>query len=486
MSTVTVPAPKAVQPVADAGHPRRWLILFVILAAECMDLLDSTVVNVAAPSIRADLGASTAGLQWIVGGYALAFAIGLVTGGRLGDVFGRRRLFLLGVGGFTAASALCGLAPSEGALVGARLLQGAFAAVLIPQGFGIVKQVFSAQELPKAFATFGPVMGLAAVAGPIVGGALTDGDLLGTGWRMIFLLNLPVGVLTLVAAVKLLPESRLPVAPRLDLTGMALVSLAAGLLMYPLIQGRELGWPAWTFVAMGASALLLGAFALHVRRLDRAGADPLVLPSLFARRAFSGGLAFGLVFFGGMMGVLLALTLFLQLGAGFSAIHTGLTYVPFSLGTAVGAGLAGGLLAPRFGRRVLQAGMLLAAAGTGWLLVAVDGPVAEVTSLGLAPALAVVGLGFGLAIAPFFDTVLAAVRDEEVGAASGTLNAVQQFGTAAGIAVLGTVFFSAVPGAGFAGAFEHVLWIEGALLAVAFALVFLLPRRAREGMAAHA
>ena len=275
-------------------------------------------------------------------------------------------------------------------------------------------------------------------------------------------------------------------APRLDLTGMALVSLAAGLLMYPLIQGRELGWPAWTFVAMGASALLLGAFALHVRRLDRAGADPLVLPSLFARRAFSGGLAFGLVFFGGMMGVLLALTLFLQLGAEFSAIHTGLTYVPFSLGTAVGAGLAGGLLAPRFGRRVLQAGMLLAAAGTGWLLVAVDGPVAEVTSLGLAPALAVVGLGFGLAIAPFFDTVLAAVRDEEVGAASGTLNAVQQFGTAAGIAVLGTVFFSAVPGAGFAGAFEHVLWIEGPLLAVAFALVFLLPRRAREGMAAHA
>src|SRR3954449_9416663 len=179
MST-TLASPPTVK-AAPAGHPRRWLILFVILAAECMDLLDSTVVNVAAPAIRADLGASTTAVQWIVGGYALTFAIGLITGGRLGDIYGRRRLFLIGSAGFVAASVLCGLAQSPGTLIGARLLQGAFAAVLIPQGFGIVKAVFPPGELPKAFSMFGPVMGLAAVCGPIVGGALVDGDLLGTG-----------------------------------------------------------------------------------------------------------------------------------------------------------------------------------------------------------------------------------------------------------------------------------------------------------------
>ena len=283
----------------------------------------------------------------------------------------------------------------------------------------------------------------------------------------------------------MVPESRLPVAPRLDLRGMALVSVAAGLFMYPLIQGRELGWPAWTFAAMGASVVLIGLFGRHVRRRAAAGGDPLVMPSLFERRAFSGGLAFAIVFFAGLMGMLLALTLYLQTGRHFTAIHAGLTFMPFSLGTAVGAGVAGGALAPRFGRRVLHAGALVVLAGVLALIGALPGARESLSSWDLAPALGVMGLGFGLVVAPYFDTVLAGVADDEVGAASGTLNAVQQFAGAAGVAVLGTVFFSAVPDAGFADALSRVLWIVGGLVVVACALVFLLPMRAREDVLVH-
>ena len=467
------------------GHPRRWLILFVVLAAECMDLLDSTVVNIAAPAIRSDLGASTTALQWIVGGYALLFAIGLVTGGRLGDIYGRRRLFLIGSAGFVFASVLCGLAAEPWMLIGSRLLQGAFAAVLIPQGFGIIKAAFPPDELPKAFGMFGPIMGMAAVCGPIVGGLLADGDILGTGWRMIFFINVPLGALALLGAYRVVPESCLPVPPRLDLAGMGLVTIAAGLLMYPLIEGRELGWPLWTSASMAVSGLLLVAFGLHVRRRAAAGRDPLVMPSLFERRAFSGGLGFAVVFFAGMMGMLLALTLYLQLGRQFTAVHAGLTLIPFSLGVAVGSGLAGGLLAPRFGRHVLHAGTVVMLAGTLWLIGDVPSAAGSLSSWDLAGALGVMGLGFGLIVAPYFDTVLAGVRDDEVGAASGTLNAVQQFGGAAGVALLGTVFFSTVSGDGFAEALQKVLWLNGGLLVVAALLVFLLPMRAREGALVH-
>jgi MFS family permease len=332
---------------------------------------------------------------------------------------------------------------------------------------------------------FGPVMGLAAVCGPIVGGALVDADLLGTGWRMVFLINVPLGAAALIGAVRVVPESRLARAPRLDIAGMALVTVAAGLLMYPLIQGRELDWPAWTYAAMGVAGALLVLFGLYQRRVAARGGDPLVMPSLFARRAFSGGLAYATVFFSGMMGMLLALGLYLQIGRGFTAIHAGLTFIPFSLGAAVGSGLAGGLLAPRLGRHVLHAGAVVMLAGTVWLIASVPGAHEALSSRDLAGALVVTGLGFGLVVAPYFDTVLAGVGDDEVGAASGTLNAVQQFAGAAGVAALGTVFFSVVPDGGFADALERVLWWDAALIAVSAALVFLLPMRAREGALVH-
>jgi MFS family permease len=213
---LTSPSPvtAATDEAKPAGHPKRWLILAIVLAAECMDLLDGMIVNVAAPAISRDLHASSTGLQWLVGGYALTFAIGLITGARLGDIFGRRRLFLLGVTGFTASSVLCGLAPTTGTLIAARLVQGLFAAILIPQGFGIIRQVFPADETGKAFGLFGPVIGLSAVLGPVLGGALVDLDVLGTGWRTIFLINVPLGVAALVGAARLARRRSTSSAPR--------------------------------------------------------------------------------------------------------------------------------------------------------------------------------------------------------------------------------------------------------------------------------
>src|SRR4051794_29114217 len=302
-SAATPPAPPNPPPPPPApppaAHPRRWAILVLVLLVECMDLLDGTIVNVAAPSIRADLGSTLSALQWIAGGYALTFAVGLVTGGRLGDIFGRKRLFLAGVAGFMTASLLCGVAPSTESLIAFRLLQGACAALMIPQGFGIIRAAFGPDEIGKAFALFGPVIGLSAVFGPVLGGVLVDGP----GWRWIFFVNLPLAAAALVAGTRLLPESRAEDPPTLDLPGAALITTAAGLLVYPLIKGREAGWPAWTFVSMAASVAVLAAFVLVERRRERAGVSPLVTMSLFGKRAFSAGLACALVFFAGMIGL---------------------------------------------------------------------------------------------------------------------------------------------------------------------------------------
>lgn len=474
-------APSAA-PATDrsTGDPRRWLILAVVLAVECMDLLDSTIVNVAAPSIRADLHASSAALQWIAGGYALALAVGLVTGARLGDIHGRRRLFVLGTIGFTAGSVLCGVAPSTGVLIACRLLQGLSAALMIPQGFGIIRAAFSKEEVPKAFALFGPVIGLSAVLGPILGGALVDLDLFGTGWRLVFLVNLPLGLAAVLGGLRLLPESKPARAPTLDWAGAVLVALAAGLLVYPLVQGREAGWPAWTFLSIGASVVLLGAFAWLARRRERAGRDPLVTPSVFRKRAFSCGVSVVLLFFAGLSGMMLVFTLYLQLGLGFSAIHAGLRLVPWSLGIAVGAGLGAGLLAPRFGRHVLHGGLATMLAGVVLLLLVVRGAGRGVTSWQLVGPELLCGLGMGLVVAPLFGFVLAGVADDEVGSASGVLNALQQLGAAVGVAVLGTVFFSVLAGSGFLAGIERVLWVEAGLLVAAGVLALSLPMHARE------
>src|SRR3954453_1628162 len=282
----------------------RWLAFSAALAAAMMDLLDTTIVSTAAPAIKVDLGGSFADVQWMAAGYTLAMAVMLLVGGRLGDLFGRKRTLLYGVAGFSAASVAAAFAPSAGALIAARVVQGGVGAVMVPQVFGLIRDLFPPQEMGKAWGVFGPVAGLSAMLGPIVAGGLMRADLLASGWRMIFLINVPVAAYVLIVGGKLLPASA-PArgARRLDLVGVGLAATGTFLLIYPLVQGRELGWPAWILVLMGAAVVVLGVFGVHQIRRKRAGAVPLIETSLFANRSYVSGAVFALVFLGAMAGI---------------------------------------------------------------------------------------------------------------------------------------------------------------------------------------
>jgi EmrB/QacA subfamily drug resistance transporter len=425
----------------------RWVALFVILAVEVMDLLDALVTTIAGPVIRAELGGSLSLIQWLGAAYTLSMAIGLLTGGRLGDIFGPRRMFMIGAAGFTAASLLCALAWSPGVLIGARAIQGLFGAVMLPQGLGMIKRLFAESEQAKAFGAFGPVMGLSAVGGPILAGWLVDADYFGSGWRMIFFINLPLGVFAVLGAAKFLPEFRSERTPRLDVLGVLLAGAGSVLLLYPLVQGRELGWPAWTFAMLGLGLVVFGVFGSYEGRRERNGLDPLVTPSLFRRPSFTGGLAVGLVFFAALVGIGLIFTLYLQVGLGYSPLKAGLTTLPQAVGMVAGFVAAGSGLAEKLGRKLLLIGTVIMGLGTVGVGVTVWLAGAGINPYQLIPALLVLGAGMGLAMAPFFGIVLAGVSDEETGSASGALTSVQQLGGAFGIAVLGTIFFALLPGA---------------------------------------
>jgi EmrB/QacA subfamily drug resistance transporter len=449
----------------------RWWAFAVVLAADVMDLLDAVVTNIAAPSVRADLGGGSATLQWLGAAYSLPFAVLLITGGRLGDLVGRRRLFLIGAAGFTLASALCALAPSVPVLLTGRVVQGAFGALMIPQGFGVMKEIFDEKGLAKAFAAFGPVMGLSAVAGPILGGTLVDADLFGTGWRMIFLINLPVGLLTVAGAAAFMPRTGGTRTERLDPIGVLLVTLASLAVVYPLVQGRELGWPVWTFAMLAAGIALFGAFALR----DRGRPEALIAPALLRNRSYVGGIAVMLAFFGAVTGLSLTLSLFCQLGLGFSPTRTALALAPMSVGMTLAFPATFALL-PRFGRRVIHAGLLATALGTGLLAAMVAGAGGATSVWTLLPGAAIAGFGSGLAMAPLFDAVLSGVGGSEVGSASGVLNAVQQLANAIGVALVPTVLLGLLEGGSApAPAMARTALVSIALAGVAFALAFRLP-----------
>jgi EmrB/QacA subfamily drug resistance transporter len=441
MTTTTEPLASATAP---EPYPRRWIALFVLLAAEVMDLLDALITNIAAPSIRADIGGGASTIQWLGAAYTLAMAIGLITGGRLGDILGRRRMFLIGALGFTAGSLLCAVSQSPETLIAFRGLQGLFGAVMLPQGLGLIKEMFSEKEMASAFGMFGPVMGLSSVGGPVLAGWLIDADYFGTGWRMIFLINLPLGLLAFLGGLRFLPESRSARPPRLDLAGVVLAAFASLLIVYPLVQGRELGWPAWTFASMAAAVALFALFGWYEARKHRTGGDPLVVPSLFRKRAFTGGLIVGLVFFSTLSGFSLVFNLFTQLGLGYSPLKAGLVNVPLSLGMIGGFGVAQAVR--KFGRRVIHTGIVVMAAGVASVGLTLHLAGTGVTPWQLIPALALSGLGIGMLMAPFFDIVLAGVETHETGSASGTLTAIQQLGGALGVAVLGTMFFGILGG----------------------------------------
>jgi len=424
----------------EGADPRRWLTLVILLLAAFMNLLDVSIVNIAIPSIQRDLHASYADVQWALAGYTLAYALVLITGGRLGDTFGRKRLFLIGVAGFTIMSALCGAATGPGMLIACRVAQGAMGAIMVPQVLAVIQVIFPPAERIKALAGFGVTAGLGTVSGPLLGGLLIQHNLFGLTWRPIFLINVPVGILAIAASAVLVRESRAPRPPRLDPVGVGLVSAALLLLLYPLVEGRQLGWPGWTFVAMAAAAPVFALFVWYEQVKQRRDGSPLVPLRLFTEREFSVGMAIALTFFLGIASFGLVLTLFLQIGLGFTPLHAGLSFLPFSAGVLVSSGAAA-RLAPRFGRGVTMAGALVIAAGMAGVIAAVHHYGAAVTTWDLVPGLAGAGLGLGAVIAPLADIVLARVPHQNAGSASGVFNTGLQVGNSIGIAVIGVIFF---------------------------------------------
>lgn len=470
---------------APAADRRRWFALAIVMTAAFMDLVDVTIVNIAIPSIQRDMGATLGQIQWITAGYALAFAAGLITGGRLGDIHGRKRLFLIGIGGFTAASALCGLATGPETLVAGRVLQGAMAALMVPQVLSIVHATFPAHERGKVFGLFGAVVGLGAVSGPLLGALLTEGNLFGLEWRPIFLINLPVGIAGLVLGSRYITESRAPRALRLDLVGVALVVLALLMLIYPLTRGRELGWPLWGYVSMAGAPVVFAALVAHQRRKARLDGSPLIELSLFRVRSFAAGIAVQTVFGVGLGIFFLVWTLYMQIGLGWSALRAGLTGVPFSIAVSAAAGVSVQKLVPRFGRGVLQAGALLMAAGILLYIWESDRYGMAITPWQMVLPLAVTGVGMGLIVAPLTDAVLSEVPREHAGSASGLISTVQQMGHALGLGLVSVVFFGAMAdrlapaevGPAYADAFRSALGWVAAVLAAIFLLMFALPKR---------
>jgi len=426
--------------VSEELNPRRWAALLSVLTATFMVLLDVSIVNVAIPSIRNNLSASDADIQLIIAGYGLAYALVLITGGRLGDVYGRKRLFLIGMGGFTAASALCGFAQSALMLDLSRVLQGFMAALMFPQVLSVIQVTFPPHERARAFGALGAVIGLATIMGPLVGGLIIRSDVTGDTWRWIFLVNVPVGVVSMFVATRVLPESRAPQASRLDIPGVLLASAGLFLLVYPLVEGQSSGWPLWTYACLALSPMVLAIFVLYERQLG-AGAFPLVQLSLFRIQAFRVGVLISALFLAGIPAFFFTLSLVLQVGLQYTPLHAGLTVIPFSIGSALASAFSA-RVAGKLGKTTIAVGSFILVAGILGVILTLHLRHEDVTSFDLIPAFFVSGLGLGTVIAPLLNVILSGVPGRDAGSASGVLSTFQQVGGAVGIAVIGVVFFA--------------------------------------------
>ncbi|WP_372344547.1 MFS transporter [Streptomyces sp. KL116D] len=472
--TSTLPAAGAAES-ASLGGRARWAVLAVVLAADVLDLVDATVTNVAAPTIARDLGGGAGLVQWLGASYALALGVLLVLGGRLGDKFGRRRLFLAGLGGFTVASVACGLAGGPQLLVAARLVQGAFGALVIPQGFGILGATWPREQIGKAFSLFGPVMGLSAVGGPVLAGFLIDADLGGLGWRAVFLINIVLGGGAFLAAVRLLPEDRGEKDTVVDAVGSVLLGAALLGMLGGFIEGAGSGWSGWAVPLLVAGAVFFAAFC----RRQTVAPHPLIRPSLLRGRGFTSGLLLGVVFFAAVAGLLYVVSLFLQSGLGRSPAGAAVALMPLSVGIVV-ASIACYRLIGRFGRRLVLGGLVITFAGTVALLVLVARFGTDVPGWAFGLALFVVGTGMGACFGSTYDVTIGDIAPAEAGSAAGALGAVQQVSNGIGAALVTTVYFQVADGRGAAHATVVSLAVVACVALVCCGVVPLLPRNAPE------
>jgi EmrB/QacA subfamily drug resistance transporter len=457
---------------------RNGLVLAVVLVGTFMAILDVAIVNVAIPSIRKDLHASYGGVELVISAYTLTYACLLVTGGRLGDLFGRRRMFIAGLLAFSASSALCGAAPNLSVLIAARALQGVGGALMYPQVLAIIQVTFDGQERARALGIFGSVVGIAAIAGQLVGGALLALNVFGLTWRPVFLVNVPLGILAAVAALLVLPGERPESHTRLDFGGVGLIGVALLLLAVPLLEGRDHGWPAWMLICLVLSLPALAVFLAYERRMEARGGSPLVPLRLFRNPGFAGGIPIAMLFMASYASFLLILAVYLQAGLGFSPLHSGAVYTPAAVGFFI-TSLGAPKLVPLLGRHVLSVGYVIAALGL--LATAATAAAAGSSLVGweLAPTLFIAGLGQGLGMSPLVGTIIAGLEPAEAGAGAGVVTTTLQTGNVLGVALGGLLFFTILgsghPGAPFANAFADTLPVCAALLLVAATLVHRLP-----------
>ncbi|WP_214324410.1 MFS transporter [Nonomuraea sediminis] len=440
-----------------------------------MDMVDNQIVNIALPTIQRDLHALPSALQWTATGYTLAFALSLISGGRLGDRFGHRALFVIGTAGFGAASLAAGAAPGMAVLLTARVAQGVFAGLMVPQVLSFIHAEFPEQERGKAMGFYGMTFPLGGLAGPLLGGLLTQADLFGWQWRTIFFINVPIALIACLGAALVMPAPPGPGRGSTDLAGVLVLAAALLALLYPLVQGRELGWPAWAFLLMAAALPLLALFFAMQRSLERRGQEPLIRPGLFRGRAVSVGLLVMLIFYCGM-GAFFVLTLHLQDGLHYSPLKTALTMLPATVGIVAGNGV-GMPMAPRLGRRLPMIGLTVFLLGTAAMIVVVTRFGAGLTPWQLAVPVLLYGAGLGLGASSLMLITLTGAGTADTGAVSGVVNTVMQLGAAAGPATVGTVFFAGLAAGGDSvDATRTSLLIGLALFAVALLACFLLPR----------
>jgi EmrB/QacA subfamily drug resistance transporter len=472
--SATATAPSAARTSPARPFPQRWLAAVVMMVAALMDMIDVTIVNVALPTIRRDLGASGTQLEWVVSAYMLAFAATLITAGSLGDVFGRKRVFMLGIFTFGAASLAAGLAQTPGELIAARVVQGAAAAALMPQVLATFRAIFSDKERGQAFGLYGAILGFASAIGLVLGGVLTEANLFGWSWRSVFFVNVPIALISLIAAVKVVPETRDRSAGRPDLVGATLLAAALVAIVYPLLEGRQLRWPPWAWLLLAGGVVLLAVLGLIEDRRQREQIAPLLRTRLFRIPAFTAGLAVQLAFAAGLQGFFLVFALWLQTGQHYSPLRAGLTTVAFSVGSFILAPVAVPL-ARRYGRLVLAGGALMLALGVVGVDLGAHHVGTGTNPWPLVPGLVVAGAGLALLVIPLANVVLAAVPADAAGGASGLFTTVQQLGGAIGVAVIGTIFFDYLETHSFTAALTHSAPYVAAVFLASAALSLALP-----------
>jgi hypothetical protein len=439
--------PGVTTPLRVLAPPARpGALLAVLLIAQFMAILDVSIVNVAGPTLRADLHASGAGLQLVIAGYTISYAVLLITGARLGDRFGHGRAMRLGLAVFTATSLACGLAPTTASLIGFRIVQGIGAALMMPQVMSLIQRTFTGAARARALSLYSAVIACGAVVGQVLGGVLVSADLFGTGWRPVFLVNVPVGLVLLVIAARWLPTDHGEPGRKLDPAGVGTLSVAILLLIVPLVLGHEQNWPLWGWLSMAASGLVFAGFIAIERGVAEHGGAPLVSGQVLRAPGLLLGTAtmfFAMVNYGGF---LFTFALHLQSGLGESPLRAGLVFAPAAVGFAV-TGLGWRRLPARWHGPIIPVGLTLAAAG--YLLLA---PILHSGGRGGVPLeldLFAVGLALGLAFSPLITVALTHVPIADAADASGVLVSILQLGQVVGVATLGTTYLSLVhrPGA---------------------------------------